>query len=48
MYATMATKMSVSYRKNSDYTKQFDWAYDLIVIYATVIQRLRKILLSDI
>ena len=25
----MATKMSVSYRRNRDYTKQFDWTYDL-------------------
>ena len=25
----MATKMSVSYRRNCDYTKQFDWTYDL-------------------
>ena len=25
----MATKKSVSYRRNRDYTKQFDWTYDL-------------------
>ena len=25
----MATKMSVSYRRNRDYTKQFNWTYDL-------------------
>ena len=25
----MATKMSVSYRRNRDYTKQFDWTYNL-------------------
>ena len=29
MYTAMATKMSVSYRRNRDYTKQFDWTYDL-------------------
>ena len=25
----MAIKKSVTYRKNRDYTKQFDWTYDL-------------------
>ena len=25
----MATKKPVSYRRNHDYTKQFDWTYDL-------------------
>ena len=25
----MAIKKSVTYRKNRDYTKQFDWIYDL-------------------
>ena len=29
MYATTATKKSVSYRRNRDCTKQFDWTYDL-------------------
>ena len=29
MYAVMATKKSVSYRRNRGYTKQFDWTYDL-------------------
>ena len=29
MYTTTATKKSVSYRRNRDCTKQFDWTYDL-------------------
>ena len=29
MYTTMDTKNSVSYQRNRDYPKQFDWTYDL-------------------
>ena len=29
MYMTMATKESVGYRRNRNYTKQIDWIYDL-------------------
>ena len=29
MYTTIANKKSASYERNHDYTKQFDWTYDL-------------------
>ena len=29
MYTTMDTKKLVSYQRNRDYPKQFDWTYDL-------------------
>ena len=29
MITTVATEKSVSYRRNRDYTEQFDWTYDL-------------------
>ena len=29
MYTTIANKKSASYERNHNYTKQFDWTYDL-------------------
>ena len=29
MYTTIATKQSVSYQRNRDYTKQFDWTCEM-------------------